>query len=168
MAGHWRTIGASTHEWCGTARRPRPCGRCRLELESRDQLAVARFANGECKSMPIGKVLPNVGYITDLRFSPQGDAIAFMDHPILGDDRGTVVLLSLQNGIKVVTPAWEGEAGLASSSDGKEVWFTATNTLDSEQQRSQPIGAPRLVLRTPGGLYSQRYCHQRTGPLRGK
>jgi hypothetical protein len=42
---------------------------------------VARFASGKCRvEYPIGKVLyENVGYVTNLRFSPQGDAIAFMD-----------------------------------------------------------------------------------------
>jgi eukaryotic-like serine/threonine-protein kinase len=122
-----------------------------------DQLAVARFANGKCRiEYPIGKVLyENVGYITNMRLSPQGDAIAFLDHPILGDDRGTVVLLFLQGGKRVVTPEWEGEEGLAWSSNGKEVWFTATNTLDSERAiyAVSRSGAQRLVLRTPGGLY---------------
>jgi serine/threonine protein kinase len=122
-----------------------------------DQLAVARFANGKCRvEYPLSKVLyENVGYITNLRFSPQGDAIAIMDHPILGDDRGKVVLFFLQGTKRVFTPEWAGEEGLAWSSNGKDVWFTATNTLDSERAiyavgRS---GVQRLILRTPGGLY---------------
>lgn len=120
------------------------------------QLAVARFENGKCRlEYPIGKVLyENVGYITSMRFSPEGDAIAFMDHPIVGDDRGTVMLVDLKTGKKVLTTEWEGEQGLAWTSDGKEVWFTATNGLDSQRAlfgvtRS---GRQRVILRTPGGL----------------
>jgi eukaryotic-like serine/threonine-protein kinase len=59
---------------------------------SRDvaQLAIARVDNGKCRlEYPIGKPLyETIGWISHMRLSPQGDAIAFMDHPLLGDDRG--------------------------------------------------------------------------------
>lgn len=121
------------------------------------QLAVARFEKGKCRlEYPTGKVLyENVGYITSLRFSPQGDAIAFMDHPILGDDRGTAVMLDLRTGKKLVTNEWEGEQGLAWAPDGREFWITATSGRDSERTlygitRS---GRQREILRVPGGLF---------------
>ena len=62
-----------------------------------NRLAVARVENGKCRlEYPIGKPLyETIGVITHLRISPQGDAIAFMDHPLEGDDRGSVMLLDL-------------------------------------------------------------------------
>ena len=45
---------------------------------------------------PAGKVLyETTGYVSDPRVSPKGDAIAFLDHPIFGDDRGSVAILDL-------------------------------------------------------------------------
>jgi len=50
-----------------------------------------------------------------------------MDHPIRGDDRGTVMMLDLQGNKHALTPEWAGEEGLAWSPNGSEVWFTATD-----------------------------------------
>lgn len=44
---------------------------------------------------PIGKVLyRSNGWISDARFSPSGDQIAFVDHTAMGDNRGTVTDLN--------------------------------------------------------------------------
>jgi eukaryotic-like serine/threonine-protein kinase len=62
------------------------------------QLAVARCESGKCRlEYPIGKSLyETTDWISHMRVSPQGDAIAFMDHPISGDDRGTVMIVDLK------------------------------------------------------------------------
>ncbi len=120
------------------------------------QLAVAHFANGMCRlEYPIGKPLYETsGWISDMRFSRTGDAIAFMDHPFPGDDRGTVRLAELKGKNRILTHEWVGEQGLAWSPDGKEIWFTATNTLESQRAlyAVNRSGKQRLMLRTPGGL----------------
>jgi eukaryotic-like serine/threonine-protein kinase len=69
------------------------------------QLAVTRFENDKCRlEYPIGKPLyETFGFISHMRFSPQADAIAFMDHPLLGDDRGTVVLVDLKGNKRTLT-----------------------------------------------------------------
>ena len=104
---------------------------------------------------PVGKVLyENLGYISHMRFSPGGDAIAFMDHPIPGDDRGTVVLVDLIGNKRTLTPEWEGEEGLAWYPDGSEVWFTATSS--GEHRTLYAVakkGKQRIVLRIPGSLH---------------
>jgi eukaryotic-like serine/threonine-protein kinase len=126
---------------------------------SRDatQLAVARAESGKCRlEFPIGKPLyETIGWISHLRFSPQGDAIAFMEHPLLGDDRGTVVVVDLKGNKRTLTPEWSGEQGLAWSADGSEVWFTATNSYDWSRDlyAVSRSGKQRLVLRTPAALY---------------
>ena len=119
------------------------------------QLAVARFENGKCKlEYPIGKVLyETLGYLSSLRFSPQADSLAFMDHPLIGDDRGTVVLVDLKGNNRTLTPEWSGEEGLAWSPDGKEVWFTATNSEDDGTLYAvSRLGKQRVILRVPGSL----------------
>lgn len=120
------------------------------------QLAVVRYINGKCRlEYPIGHSLyETTGIITHMRFSPQGDAIAFMHHPLLGDDRGTVMLLDLNGQQRTLTQEWEGEQGLAWSPDGKEVWFTATKDFENDRNvyAVTRSGKQRLVFTAPGGL----------------
>ncbi|MGZ5382268.1 MAG: protein kinase domain-containing protein, partial [Thermoanaerobaculia bacterium] len=43
---------------------------------------------------PAGKVLyETTGWISHPRISPKGDAVAFLDHPLFGDDRGSVAIV---------------------------------------------------------------------------
>ena len=105
---------------------------------------------------PIGKPLyETIDWITHMRISPRGDAIAFMDHPFSGDDRGTLAVVDLKGNKRSLTSEWTGEQGLAWSPDGSEVWFTATNTVDSERNlyAVNRAGKQRLVLRSPGGVW---------------
>jgi hypothetical protein len=120
-------------------------------------LAVARVVNARCRvEYPIGKALfETIGNISHMRVSPQGDAIAFVNHPLLGDDRGTVMMADLSGRIQSLTQEWEGEQGLAWSSDGREVLFTATSGVDTDRNlyAVTRTGKQRLILRPPGGLY---------------
>lgn len=120
-------------------------------------LAVARYVNGRCRlEYPIGKTLyETIGNISHLRVSPQGDGIAFVDHPLLGDDRGIVMMTDLDGHARRLTQEWEGEQGLTWSPDGSEVWFTATAGIDTDRNlyAVTRTGKQRLILRPPGGLY---------------
>jgi Tol biopolymer transport system component len=97
------------------------------DWDANGELAVVHRAEGGDRiEYPIGHVLfQNKGWISHLRFSPQADKIAFMDHPSLWDDRGLVSVIDLSGHVNVLTPEWESEDGLAWSPNGKEVWFTA-------------------------------------------
>ncbi len=122
-----------------------------------NQLAVAHFTNGKCRlEYPIGTTLyESVGHISHMRFSPQGDAIAFLDHPILGDDRGNVVLVDLKSSGKTLTGEWEGTQGLAWSPNGDEIWFTASAGGADEERSLYAVnrsGKQREILRIPGSL----------------
>ena len=120
-------------------------------------LAVARVVNARCRlEYPIGQTLfETIGNISHMRVSPQGDAIAFVNHPLLGDDRGTVMMVDLNGHVRPLTGEWEGEQGLAWSSDGGEVFFTATAGVDTDRNlyAVSRTGKQRLLLRPPGGLY---------------
>lgn len=119
------------------------------------QLAIARLHNGKCRlEYPIGTlVYETVGFISHLRFSPDGTTLAFLDHPLFGDDRGTVALVNLKGNKRTLTTEWSGEHGLAWSPTGKEIWFTATASGPAQALYAvTPKGKQRLVLRTPTGL----------------
>jgi eukaryotic-like serine/threonine-protein kinase len=122
------------------------------------ELAVVHHAEGRDRiEYPIGTILhQSGGWISHLRFSPQGDKIAFMDHPALWDDRGTVHIIDLHGQTTVLTREWESEDGLAWSQDGKEVWFTAAEKGYSRDLLAVNIaGHVRKILALPAGLTLQ-------------
>ena len=114
-------------------------------------LAIVRCGGTmESLEFPIGTVLFRTsGWISNPRISPAGDAIAFLEHPLLGDDRGYVSVVDLNRQAKRLTGEWAGEDGLAWSSTNNEIWFTSS--LQSEPQALRAInrsGRQRIVLST--------------------
>ena len=62
------------------------------------------------------------------RFAPSGDAIAFHEHPLHGDDRGWPALVDLRSGTKRnLAPEFETLSGLAWRPDGSEVCFAVAS-----------------------------------------
>ncbi len=106
---------------------------------------------------PAGKVLyETTGYISHPRVSPKGDAVAFLDHPVFGDDRGGVAIVDLAGKKKTLSEGWESAQGLAWSPSGKEIWFTATRAGSARSLYAvTPTGRERPVLTTPAGLLLQ-------------
>ena len=153
---HLETVGGTL------ARTPLAGGSPREVLED---VAWADWdANGELAAVhhakdvdrieyPIGHVLyQSKGWISHLRFSPQSDKIAFMDHPALWDDRGSVCLIDHGGHVTVLTPEWESEDGLAWGPDGKEIWFTAVEKgLNRELHAANLSGQTRKILDLPAG-----------------
>jgi eukaryotic-like serine/threonine-protein kinase len=90
------------------------------------ELAVVhRVAGKERLEFPIGKVLyETAGWIQDPRFSPDGQTIAFLDHPGNGDD-GAVSVVDLHGKKTDLATGWSTVQGLAWGPRGREVWFTA-------------------------------------------
>jgi eukaryotic-like serine/threonine-protein kinase len=125
------------------------------DWDANGELAVVHHAEGRDRiEYPIGHVLyQSNGWIGDLRFSPQGDKIAFMDHPAESDDRGSVCLIDLSGHPKVLTAEWESEDGLAWSPDGKEVWFTGVEKgINRDLLAVNMSGRIRKMLDLPAGL----------------
>jgi len=120
-------------------------------------IAVARWVGSRFQlEYPPGKVVyATSGYVSDIRFSHRGDKIAFMDHPLFGDDRGFVCVVDRSGNKTVLTREWSSEQGLAWTPDDNEIWFTAT---DSESGRLNVLravslgGADRVVLRAPANI----------------
>ncbi|MGH9364886.1 MAG: protein kinase, partial [Thermoanaerobaculia bacterium] len=121
-------------------------------------LAVAHtVGNRERLEFPVGTVLYETsGWISYPRVSPGGDLIAFFDHPVWPDDRGSVAVVDLSGKKRTLSTGWESEKGLAWSPDGSEVWFTTTPAGVARDLFAVTLaGRQRLVARVPGGMLLQ-------------
>src|SRR5207244_10323245 len=100
-------------------------------------LAVVHIVGGQSRlEYPVGKVLyESAGWITNVRFSPKGDRLAFIDHNLLGDDGGTISVVDLNGKKSDLTERWASALGAAWSPSGDEIWFTATATGFSRSLR---------------------------------
>jgi serine/threonine protein kinase/Tol biopolymer transport system component len=118
-------------------------------------LAIVRDVNGRNRlEYPVGKVLYETGgWIGHPRVSPKGDAVAFADHPIQGDDGGRLSVVDMQGNKKVLTGNWYTLQGVAWSPSSDEVWFTASRSgIDRSMYAVTSSGKERLVARMPGTL----------------
>jgi len=120
-------------------------------------LAVVHDVEGHRRlEFPIGTTLyQTTGWISDVRFSPAGDKIAFMNHPALWDNRGTVSIVDPSTRhVESLTQEWESEQGLAWHGD--EIWFTAAEKGTSLNLMAVKPGARvRTVLDLPMGITLQ-------------
>lgn len=91
-------------------------------------LAAVAFGGGAYRlHYPIGKVLYEApGWMTYPRVSPNGDLVAFLDHPMLGNTSGSVSLTDLSGKRTTLSTGWKALQGLAWSSEGDELWFTGS------------------------------------------
>src|SRR6266540_3357218 len=118
-------------------------------------LAVIREVGGKDRlEYPVGKVLCETGgYLSDLRFSPRGDRIAFLEHPFRWDDRGGVAVVDLIGKKTRLADGYWGEEGLAWSPDGKEVLFSTGVGYSNFDVRAVTLtGRNRVALPSSGGL----------------
>jgi eukaryotic-like serine/threonine-protein kinase len=119
------------------------------------EFAVVRSERGKQRlEFPIGKMLfETAGWISDVRISPDGTRIAFIDHPLLPDDTGAVALADPRGGVRRLTPNYATGRSLCWTPDGKEVWYTAS--LEGENPGIYAVttaGRIRTVLRSPTEL----------------
>jgi eukaryotic-like serine/threonine-protein kinase len=118
-------------------------------------LAVIREVGGKDRlEFPVGKVLCETGgFLSDLRFSPRGGRIAFFEHPVRWDDRGLVAVVDLEGKKSVLADGFWGEEGLAWSSDGQEVLFSAGKAYSDFRVLAVTLsGRRRTALESAGGL----------------
>jgi eukaryotic-like serine/threonine-protein kinase len=118
-------------------------------------LAVVRDQGGRNRlEFPIGKPLFETGgWIGHPRVSPKGDLIAFIDHPVQGDDSGSLAVVDMAGKMKTLSGQWFTIQGIAWSPDGKEIWFTASKSgVDRTLYAVTLEGKERMVLRLPGAV----------------
>jgi Tol biopolymer transport system component len=119
------------------------------------RLAIVRDAGGRNRlESPVGTALYETGgWIGNPRFSPSGDAIAFLDHWTRFGDLGSVMVVSLSGKAQKLSGGWMSLQGLAWWPDGKEIWFTGTKSGGNRALHAvSRSGRLRLVFRQTGSL----------------
>jgi DNA-binding winged helix-turn-helix (wHTH) protein/Tol biopolymer transport system component len=102
---------------------------------------------------PIGTVLCEAVRATHVRLSPDGSQVAFLDHPLWNDDRGSVNVVDRKGHKRMLSDGWASVEGLAWSARGDEVWFTGTRMgADSALHAVSLDGRQRTVLPSMGRL----------------
>ena len=122
--------------------------------DGKDMLIVRSDQGKSRLEYPAGKVLYETrGWIGSPRLSRRGDHIAFIDHPAINDDGGTVAILDLAGKKTTISPVFATAAGLAWSPEGSEVWYTAAEVGGNRTLHSStPSGRTRTIARVAGTL----------------
>jgi eukaryotic-like serine/threonine-protein kinase len=107
---------------------------------------------------PVGKVLYESasGWISHPRVSPTGSAVAFLEHPLFGDDRGAVAIVDRAGKKRSLSTGWNSAQGLAWSASGDEIWFTASTGGARDALYGVTLsGRHRLIVSSHGVLTLQ-------------
>jgi len=110
-------------------------------------LAVAHQAGNRNRiEYPIGRVLYDApGWASDIRVSPDGRLVAFIDHPRRGDNNGNVKVVDASGKVRLTGPF--AIRGLAWSPRGDEIWASGRGIWATSLS-----GKSRLVWNSPGGF----------------
>ena len=105
-------------------------------------------------STPKVRVLyKTAGYIAEPRISPDGDRIAFVDHPLANDNAGSIAIVDRAGQKKTLTSKYMAAQGLAWSPRGDEVWFSAAKAGARFDLRAVTLrGRERVLLSSPASL----------------
>jgi len=111
-------------------------------------LAVARLAGNRNRiEYPIGKVLYDApGWVSDIRVSPDGRLVAFIDHPRRGDNNGNVKVVDTNGKVRLTGPF--AISGLVWSPRGDEIWSSGRGSI----RATSLSGRSRPVWMIPGGF----------------
>ena len=112
-----------------------------------ERLAVARVVGNRGRvEYPIGKVLyDNAGWVGNVRVSPDGKLVAFIDHPQKGDNIGAVKIVDTSGRLRLTGPF--AQLSLAWSPRGDAVWSGGRGSVTA----TSLSGETRQVWLAPGG-----------------
>ena len=148
-------------------------------MTAADAPAIVR--GGDSIEFPIGTAIAKraAGKLDLLRASPNGDLLAFVDHPVSADTRGRVIIVDATGKQLAASGPQSGIEGVAWSADGSEVWFSnASNILSVDRAGRERVvlrGAARLVLAdvrggkilvAPSDVRLKMFTGPRAGPFR--
>jgi eukaryotic-like serine/threonine-protein kinase len=124
-----------------------------------ESLALIRIVDGKDRlEFPHSKVLYEEpgGYLSDVRVSPTGRHVAFVQHDARYNDSGRIFIVETATGRRVSPPTkqYESVEGMSWLPDGGEVLFAAADTgADQRVIRSVDLaGHEGVVLTAPGAL----------------
>ena len=94
------------------------------------QFAIAYPVTGTDRlEYPIGTVLDTTnGYFSDVRVSPDGERVAYSDHPAWGDNQGRLAIVDRSGKKTSTTTTFSWIQGVAWAPGGNEAWFTASES----------------------------------------
>jgi len=128
-----------------------------------NSMAVVQDVGGRDRvEYPIGTMLHETpGWISMLRVSPDGERVAFTEHPLKGDTRGSIKVVDHAGKVLSLAGEYAAQYGLAWSPDGTSVVFSApTGELDQPTWVRRVYSVPasgrapaELLLDAPGGLH---------------
>jgi Tol biopolymer transport system component len=121
-------------------------------------LAIIRDVAGRDRlEFPIGNTLYEAsGYLSDPRVSPDGDRVAFFEHPTRFDDRGSVAVVDRSGKRTVLASGYQGEEGLAWLPGSKAILFSAVVQGGYFQTTSVDLaGHARPIEPIPGNVTVQ-------------
>jgi len=94
------------------------------------KLVVTHYIGGHCAlEFPPGKVLYETtggAWLSHPRVSPRGDQIAFLEHPLGGDDAGWVAVIDLAGHKRTLSAEFGSISGVAWSPAGDVIWFSGS------------------------------------------
>ncbi len=102
---------------------------------------------------PIGTVVYETPvWLSHARISPRGDLIAFIEHPVWGDDGGALAVIDRSGKVRMRSPEqFNTTGGLAWHPKGDEVWIAgAKHGADRDIYALTLAGKERSVLAFPG------------------
>jgi hypothetical protein len=89
---------------------------------------VRRVGSRDQLEWPLGKtVYATSGYLSALRLSRDGKRLAFVEHPIYGDESGDIVTMDAEGRRNALVTNLPDVRGLAWARGDAEVWFTAAS-----------------------------------------
>jgi serine/threonine protein kinase len=116
---------------------------------------IRRTKNSFVLEYPFGNpVLETPNWISNVRLSPKNDMIAYLDHPIWGDDAGRVTVIDMA-GKRILQggTVWSSTSGLAWTPKGDEIWTACERRLVGRDLIAITLnGKERTVLPAPGRL----------------
>ena len=116
-------------------------------------LAVIREVRGMTRlEYPIGRVLhQSSGWLSHARVAPDGRHVAFLDHPLRGDDMGALAVVDMEGRMRALTGLFASSRGVAWRPDGSEIWFSAVDVGADRMVHAVTLdGARRGVFSIPG------------------
>jgi DNA-binding winged helix-turn-helix (wHTH) protein/Tol biopolymer transport system component len=125
------------------------------------KLVVTHYVGGHCVlEFPPGKVLYKTtgqAWLSHPRFSPRGDQIAFLEHPLAGgdDDTGLVAVIDLAGRKKTLSGEFGSISGVAWDSAADAIWFSGVESGQSGPRalfRVTTAGQQVLVRRESGNV----------------
>lgn len=121
-------------------------------------LAITYHLGGKARlEYPVGTLLyESTTWLGDIRVSPKGDMVAFVEHDEPIGDSGVVRVVG-SHGNRQLTHDYGGVQGLAWSPTGSEIWYTAAESGGSARSLHAVdlLGHDRMLYRVPGALRLQ-------------